>query len=208
VLGAFRRLRCIAEDGRYWVWLYRDEALSLSFERAHAELPSEVHPIVIGRFRLPEQGSATLEVRSVQRAIQAARFFQPRFGSRVVLRRIRLVNRFFAGSEAPRGGALEPLLDEDVTILNPEEEIAKLRALVSAPEGKRLSPLETAKRLMAHLEGRELPLVEDLPVNCEDMTGDFGQLNGALQLRFMLAHERWEGSRVTAVQLINRMLGG
>ena len=44
-------------------------------------------------------------------------------------------------------------------------------------------------------------------VHREDMTGDFGQLAGALQLRLLLAHERWEGSGVTPVQLINRILG-
>ena len=188
------------------MWLYRDEALSLPFERPHAELPSEVHPIVIGRFRLPERGSLTLEVRSVHRAIEAVRFFRARFGSRVVLRRLRVVNRFFTAAESSGPGVLDRRLDEDVTIVDPEAELAKLYEL-AAPQGKRLSPLEAATQLMAHLEGREFPLVEDFPVHREDMTGDFGQLAGALQLRLLLAHERWEGSGVTPVQLINRILG-
>jgi hypothetical protein len=94
-------LRCMQEDakGGRWNWLYEAEAEALTFDRPRAELPPEVHPVIIGVLRFPKKGGLILEVRSSERAIVAAKFFAPLFGPRVVLERARVVNRFFEGTE-------------------------------------------------------------------------------------------------------------
>ena len=206
VIGAFRRLHCMAADGACWVWLYRNEVRELSFQRSYAEIPPEMHPIVIGRFRFPEPGCVTLDMRSTHRAIEAVRFFHAHFDSRIVLRRVRLVNRLFDVSESSGVGSLDRLLDENVTVIEPSEELAKLYALV-APQGKRASPFKMAARLMAHLERREFPAVEDFPVAREDSADDFRQFTSALHLRLLLAQERWKGNQMTIVQVVRRLLG-
>ena len=122
VTKLFARLRCIDEDsrGRCWVWLYRDEAESLAFPRPRSELPADVHPIVIGRFRFPDKTRMTLEVRSADRAVEAAKFFAPLLGPSVVLGRLRVVNRWFAAEEATAGlDRLDKLLDANVVRIDP-----------------------------------------------------------------------------------------
>jgi len=58
VARSFRNLRCMDDDAGNdrWVWLYTDEAARLEFARPRAELPDEVHPIVIGVARFPPSG--------------------------------------------------------------------------------------------------------------------------------------------------------
>jgi hypothetical protein len=115
-------LRCMQEDretGR-WEWLYQAEAEALTFARPRAELPPEVHPVVIGVLRFPKKGGMILEVRSYERAIAAAKFFAPLFGPRVVLERARIVNRFFEGTELAGGlDQLDRHLDQNVTVIDP-----------------------------------------------------------------------------------------
>jgi hypothetical protein len=98
-------LRCMEEDmeGGRWVWLYTAEVEKLTFRRPHAELPVDVHPLVTGALRFPKKGGMTLEVRSFERAIAVARFFGPILGARVVLRRARVLNRFFDAAEMVGG---------------------------------------------------------------------------------------------------------
>ena len=78
VARIFRQMHCMDEDADNdrWVWLYTDEASKLEFARPRAELPDQVHPIVIGVARFPPSGGMTLQVRSFARAIAAARFME------------------------------------------------------------------------------------------------------------------------------------
>ena len=57
------------------------EAKGPTFGRPYKGRFQKAHPIVIGVFQFPSPGEMVLSVRSVDRAIAAARFFGPRFGS-------------------------------------------------------------------------------------------------------------------------------
>jgi hypothetical protein len=94
VTHAFSALRCMDEDEEAgcWVWLYEHEAGGLTFLKPRGDLPPGVHPIVIGRFRMPTKHRLVLELRSFERGAEAARFFAPRFGPSVVLQRIRVTS--------------------------------------------------------------------------------------------------------------------
>lgn len=135
-LGA---LRCMDEDeeARCWVWLY--EAAALTFGKPRGLLPAEMHPIVIGRFRMPESKRPVLELLSFDRAIQAARFFAARLSPKCVLRRARVINRWFDASEAAPLDRLDRVLDSDVVKIDPadaEKAIAKVLAGARTQEEK------------------------------------------------------------------------
>ena len=195
-------LRCIDEDkrGRCWVWLYDDEAASLTFERPRKDLPADVHPIVIGRFRFPQKTCMTLDVRSAERAIEAAKFFAPILGSCVVLARLRVINRWFQVREASDGlDRLDKLLDANVVRTNLTGARDAIAQAISAP-GTEMGDEGT---LAARLE--DVPLVEDLPLIAEDVAQNFGDLRLALRLRAERVHEHWQGNTgVTLADIIRQ----
>lgn len=210
VTRALSGLRCMEEDpeGRRWNWLYAAEADGLTFARPRAELPPEVHPVVIGVLRFPKKGGMTLEVRSSDRAIAAAKFFAPLFGPRVVLERARIINRFFEGTEL--AGGLEQLdrhLDQNVTVIDPrvaEEKMQQYLAGARTQDEKRraLDRYYEDKRR----ENRDVPLVEDFPLAPEEETPDFMHLAMALRLRSLRAYEHWNGNTgVTLQDVIYRL---
>lgn len=108
-------LRCCERDVETggWGWLYEEEAAGLVFHASQIEPPKVMKPIVIARLRLETGSWLTVTVRSTERALPAARFFAPRLGKSVVLRRMRIANRLFEGGEAPLGlPALDAILDK------------------------------------------------------------------------------------------------
>ena len=195
------RLRCIDEDkaARCWVWLYVDEAESLTFGRPRSEVPADAHPIVIGRFRFPDKTRMTLELRSADRAVEAAKFFAPLFGQSVALSRLRVVNRWFAAEEAAVGlDRLDKLLDSNVVRIDPgDAERAFERAMAGAH-----TEAEKRAALAAHLEEsrrKDVPLVEDLPLHADEETPNFRDLTMLLRLRSLRALEHWRGSTGTTL---------
>lgn len=210
VTKALASLRCIDEDKRAkcWVWLYDDEAASLTFGMPRERLSPEVHPIVIGRFRLPDAKQLVLEVRSVERAIEAAKFFAPRLGSNAVLSRLRIINRWFELSEAGPGlERLDKLLDANVTRIDPkdaEEALDQAMAgAVTEAEKKRAYDAYAAER-----RKRDVPLVEDFPLAPEEETPEFRDLTMTLHLRTLRAREHWLGNTgTTLADVIYRLVG-
>jgi hypothetical protein len=210
VTRSLSQLRCVDEDreGGRWVWFYTAEAEPLAFGRPYAELPAEVHPVIIGAFRFPKKGGMTLEVRSFERAIAAAKFFGPIFGPRVVARRARVINRWFDGEELV--GGLEQLdrhLDQNVTVIDPrvtEERMERYLAGAKTQEEKQLALdryHEDRRR-----ERRDVPLVEDFPLAPEEETPDFMHLAMTLRLRGIRAYEHWNGNtNLTLQDIIYRL---
>jgi hypothetical protein len=198
------QLRCMGEDreGGRWVWLYTAEAKPLTFSRPYAELPAEVHPVVIGAFRFPKKRGMTLEVRSFDRAIAAAKFFGSIFGPRVVARRARVLNRWFDAKELVGGPEqLDRHLDQNVTEIDPrvtEEKMEQHLAGAKTQEEKRraLEQYYEDKRL----ERRDVPLVEDFPLAPEEETPDFMDLAMTLRLRSLRAYEHWNGNTKLILQ--------
>lgn len=197
-------LHCMQEDakGGRWNWLYEAEAEGLTFARPRAELPPEVHPVVIGVLRFPKKGGMILEVRSSERAIAAAKFFAPLFGPRVVLERARIINRFFEGKEL--AGGLEQLdrhLDQNVTVIDPRVAEQKMEQYLAGAKTQ-----EEKQRALARYhederrENRDVPLVEDFPLAPEEETPDFMHLAMTLRLRSLRAYEHWNDNTGTTLQ--------
>lgn len=196
VVKVFAGLRCFEEDdaGRSWNWLYQDEASALTFGRLSGEVPPDAHPLIIGRFRFPDKQAMVLELRSFERAIQAAKFFGPILGPKVVLVRARVINRWFEGAEAARGlERLDRLLDANVVRIDPKDaEDAFDRAMAGA-----VTRAEKERAMAAYAEERrrkDVPLVEDFPLAPEEETPEFRDLTMTLRLRALRASEHWKGN--------------
>lgn len=215
VTPVFSALRCVVpEPGGAWVWLYEDEARVISLMTPYDKLPPVVHPLHIGRFRLqarPGQGTRAkkdqrlvMELRSFDRAVEAAKFFAPRFGRGVLLERVRLINRLFEGHEMVGGlHVLDRLLDQNVVVVDPREtEEALERALVSARtlHEKRLA----FERFSHELRKKDVPLVEDFPLCPEEETPEFRDLAITLRLRLARAMDHFHGKPITLAELIHR----
>ena len=158
--------------------------------------------MIIGAFRFPKKGGLTLEVRSFDRAIAAAKFFGPLFGPRVVARRVRVLNRWFDAKELVGGPEqLDRHLDHDVVEIDPcmtEERMEKYLAGAKTQEEKQraLEQYYEDKRR----ERRDVPLVEDFPLAPEEETSDFKHLAMTLQLRSLRAYEHWNGNTKVILQ--------
>jgi hypothetical protein len=66
---------------------FKAEAQPLTFFAGHDAVPPELQPIVLDRLRFPKAGGMIIELNSLLRAIEAARFLGPILGPRIVLRR-------------------------------------------------------------------------------------------------------------------------
>jgi hypothetical protein len=82
VTRKLQSLRCMIEvpHEQCWQWQYKAEAASLRFPGSYDDVPKEKRPIVLGWFRFPEDGRMVLQINSIARAIEGARFFGPHFG--------------------------------------------------------------------------------------------------------------------------------
>ncbi len=209
ITHALAALRCMAQEpgGRVWEWLYQYEAAAITFGVPYAEVPDEVQPLIIGRVKFPDPKRLVIEVRSIQRAIEAAKFFGPILGDRVVLRRARLINRWFAGSEASGGlDRLDRLLDANVVVIDPAKTEAELDRLMAKFSTKR----EKRAAGEAYHEARrreDVPLVEDFPLAPEEETPEFRDLNMTLMFRAIHAWEHWRGNKdLTLGDIIHRTI--
>ena len=209
VTKVFKALRCMNDDrkAKCWVWLYEREASALTFGQPREKLDPRVHPIVIGRFTF-EKDFLVLAVRSVQRAVEAAKFFGPRFGPAVVLSRGRLLNRWLDVREAAVGlDGLDDLLDTDVTVIDPQDAEDRFEKAMAGTKTRQ----EKARALAAHREEqrrRDVPMVEDFPLHAEEETPEFRDLKFMLELRASRAYEHWKGNAVTLPDLIYQLVEG
>ncbi|HEX9641449.1 MAG TPA: hypothetical protein VGB13_09055 [Candidatus Krumholzibacteria bacterium] len=184
-----------APVARCWQWLYHGEAKSLRFATSgYDDVPKERQPIILGRIRFPKSGGMTLQTNSIERAVQAARFFAPHLGSRVVAMRCRVVNRCFAADE----GAPDELmknLDRDVTVIDPRDAEVEMEEDFKGVRSMEDAERAAAERLQKKLtSGKDVPLVEDFPLAPEEETPDFQHLATTLQFRFVRAVEHWRGN--------------
>jgi hypothetical protein len=212
IANILRQLRCMEEDreGDRWGWFYRDEAASLTFGTPPTELPADREPVLLGVFSFPKKGGMTLAVRSCARAIEAARFFGPIFGPRVVARRARLVNRYFAAAELDGRdlGELDRHLDQNVTVFDPRVAEEKQQAyLVGAKTQEERRRAYERYHEDKRRERRDVPLVEDFPLAPEEETPDFMHLATTLRLRELRAFEHWNGNtHVILGDIIERLV--
>lgn len=217
VTRVFTALGCVSEEAgsRAWLWLYQDEARAITFDKPYEALPPDVHPIHIGRFHMPSKPKKgrrptkerlVMELRSFDRAIEAAKFFAPLFGSEVVLDRGRVINRLFEGHEAAGGpDVLDRLLDQNVVVKDPrdaERDLEQAMAGAHTPREKRIA----FERYSDEKRKKDVPLVEDFPLWPEEETPEFRDLTMVLRLRQARAFEHWNGNPITLADYIHRIV--
>ena len=194
---------------RSWRWLFAGEAAGRRFAGVgRDDVPSELRPIVLGHLRFPKRGGMTLETNSIQRAVEAARFFGPRLGPEVVALRCGLVNRHFAADEAAPEDLMKHL-DRNVVTIDPREVQAQLErdleGVNSQDDFERVMGEHMQRRLDS---GEDVPPVEDFPLAPEEETPDFEHLAATLQFRFVRAAEHWRGNtHLTLTHIIVRAVG-
>jgi hypothetical protein len=194
------------ESGQ-WRWYFVAEAEDLELGAYSQEQLEDDESVVIGFIRFPKKSTMIIEVRSVLRAIAAAKFFGPILGPKVVARRACIVNRYFDSNELTGNVAeLDKHLDQNVTVVDPRVAEAKLDEYLAGAK-----TAEQAKRAYErHYEGRrqerrDVPLVEDFPLAPREETPDFKHLTITLELRMFRAHEHWNGNPVILRDIIERL---
>lgn len=209
IIRVFNGLRCVGLEagGRAWDWLYQNEATALTFSAPYEDVPAEIQPVLLGRFKFPEKTRMVLEVRSIPRACEAAKFFGPILGPKVVARRIRIVNRLFNGSEVTNGlDRLDRLLDTNVTVIDPakaESEMEQALAGAKTPREKRLA----FEALGQRSRRQDVPMVEDFPLAPEEETPEFRHLAMTLQFRAVRAYRHWKGeTHLTLADVIHEVI--
>jgi hypothetical protein len=134
VLSVFRGLRCVWEDADWagrWIWVYDNGASSVPLFKRPDEVPEMYRPIVLAQISFPTADKMLMRFRAAERAIAAARFFSTRFGQHAVPDRIRILNRLVTAEEVEREvHCCDKLLDQNVTIIDPEVEFRRIEALL------------------------------------------------------------------------------
>lgn len=134
----------------------------------------------------------TLEFRSFECAIAAAKFFSPILGPRVVARRARVINPWFDAKEFVGGpDELDRHLDQNVTTIDPRVAEQKMEQYLSGAKTQE----EKRHALERYFEDkrrerRDVPLVEDFPLAPEEETPDFMHFAMTLRLRSLRAYEQ------------------
>ncbi len=202
----FEKLRCFGFDqqGQRWCWEYDAEARHLKFKIPRGQVQSPGNPIVLGSFRIRGNGNADLDVRSIERAIQAIQFFDKYIPRDVAtLTELSVVNRLFSAEDI----ALTPdaIFDKTPAQRPNVSSFSGLRA-------KRMKTMSQAKRFriwqerMDEESRRPVPEVELLPTHFYE--DGIVPLEMSLQLRQAVALEHWNGNvHVTMLDLIRRRLG-
>lgn len=210
VLTKLRGLECAVEDPveRCWQWLYHGEMKSFRIAGAsYEDVPKERRPIILGRIRFPKRGGMTLQTNSIDRAVQAAKFFAPRLGTGVVATRCRVVNRYFAADEGAPNELMKHL-DRSVTVIDLRRAEAELRDDFRDVRSLEDADAAAAARMERKLQdSKDVPLVEDFPLAPEEETPDFLHLAMTLRFRFVRAFEHWRGNtHLTLTSVIMRTL--
>jgi hypothetical protein len=194
LLRAFKKLRCVDHDpeqGR-WVWLYDHEARTLRFKRSYAQIPKDLHPIVIGSLFLRTKDELLLDLRSCERALLAIPFFDKHLPRGVAeVTEAEIVNKLFS---AEGNAKLTPdqLFDHvRSTRRDPEATIQKIKEQAAHVQSVRERLKIALKGLQAGAK-QPLPEIERLPVHYyEDGIEGFAL---AVRLRQIVAMQHWQGN--------------
>jgi hypothetical protein len=193
LLKAFEKLRCVEHDPprQRWVWKYADEAKSLEFKHSYAQLPKELHPIVLGSFFHRAEDQLLLDLRSCERAKLAIPFFDkhiPRSVARVT--EAEIANKLYSTDNRQLSPA--DLFDRQVTkSRDPEDELKRIAEAVANVRGLRARFNVALKAMMSAAE-ETLPEIERIPVHYyEDGMQGFEL---ALRLRQIIAMQHFSGN--------------
>jgi hypothetical protein len=191
--AAFAKLRCIEHDAprRRWVWLYTDEAKTLSFKS-----PAAAENTVLGEFVFKSSHEVALNLRSIERATNALSFFDqriPRTIGRVTA--VTVSNRFLRLAESSTLTDLDGYFDRtDVVVKDPESLLQTLKDMASSIPDER-ERLAAVMRYMDDKAKQPVPAMERFPLDYADFDeGGIRAIEAFLSPHTVIAMEHWQGN--------------
>src|SRR6266702_1351914 len=199
----FASLRCIEYDASQtrWVWLYTEEARSLSFKDRRA-----ANNVVLGEFVFKGPKEIVLNLRSFARATNALVFFDhhiPRTVAHVTA--MTVSNRLLSTAEAASLGSLDQYFDHaDVVVTDPATLLHDVEELVARTPDlhERFALLDQYLTDRAHAP---VSALERLPVHYYE--DGLRAVEGLLGMRQVRAMHHWQGdTSYTYQDMIRDML--
>jgi tetratricopeptide (TPR) repeat protein len=186
----FASLRCLEYDAsqRRWVWLYTEEARTLSFKNSRA-----ADNVVLGEFVFKGQTDGVLNLRSFARAINALVFFDhhiPRTVAHVTA--MTVSNRLLSTAEAASLGSLDQYFDHaEVVVTDPASLLRDVEELVARTPNlqERFALLDQYLTDRAHAP---VSALERLPVHYYE--DGIRAVEALLSIRQVRAMHHWQGN--------------
>lgn len=191
VFTAFQHLQCMEQltSPSQWKWLYIAEAATIMFEKQPRNL---VKPIVLGTFSFKETNRLTLEVHSIERALEAMVFFStrlPRGAAKIT--HVSIANRLFDPHEAQTF----TLEECDERAVQPEDPILSVLHQIDALPTRGRQALERSARIEALLKANAtiaFPEVEHIAIQYSKRK--LSQISFLLSSRQYIAIQHWKGN--------------
>jgi tetratricopeptide (TPR) repeat protein len=185
----FASLRCLEYDASQtrWVWLYTEEARTLSFKDRRA-----ANNVVLGEFVFKGQTEVVLNLRSFERATNALVFFDhhiPRTVARVTA--MTVSNRLLSTAEAASVGSLDHYFDHaEVVVTDPASLLHDVEELVARTPDlhERFALLDQYLTDRAHAP---VSVMERLPVHYYE--DGIRAVEALLSIRQVRAMHHWQG---------------
>ena len=199
----FASLRCFEYDASQtrWVWLYTEEARTLSFKNRRA-----ADNVVLGEFVFKGQTDVVLNLRSFERATNALVFFDhhiPRTVARVTA--MTVSNRLLSTAEAASLGSLDQYFDHaEVVVTDPASLLHDVEELVARTPNlhERFALLD---QYLTDRAQAPVSALERLPVHYYE--DGIRAVEALLSIRQVRAMHHWQGNtRYTYQDMIRDML--
>jgi tetratricopeptide (TPR) repeat protein len=191
--SAFAKLRCLDYDAprRRWVWLYTNEARTLSFKS-----PDAAKNTVLGEFVFKSSQEVVLNLRSLERATQAIAFFDKHIPRTVMcVMAVTVSNRYLRMAEASSPTNLDDYFDRAaVVVQDPMSLVETLKDMATSIPDER-ERMSAVSRYMDERAKQPVPAMERFPFDYEDY--DLGGID-AVEARFaphsVIAMQHWQGN--------------
>jgi hypothetical protein len=185
----FASLRCLEYDASHtrWVWLYTEEARTLSFKDRRA-----ANNVVLGEFVFKGHTEVVLNLRSFERALNALTFFDtsiPRTVAHVTA--MTVSNRLLSTAASAVLGSLDQYFDHaEVVVQDPVSLLHDVEELVTQTPDlpERFARLDQFLTDRAHAP---VPALERLPVHYYE--DGIRAVEGLLGMRQVIAMHHWQG---------------
>src|SRR5712691_2358119 len=199
----FASLRCLEYDASQtrWVWLYTEEARTLSFKNSRA-----ADNVVLGEFVFKGQTEVVLNLRSFERATNALVFFDhhlPRTVARVTA--MTVSNRLLSMAEAASLGSLDQYFDRaEVVVTDPASLLHDVEELVARTPDLH-ERFAVVAQYMEDKAKQPVPAMERFPLDYDEE--GIQAVEALLGIRQVIAMHHWQGNTsYTYHDLIQDML--
>ena len=204
LINEFIKLQCIDHEPIHnrCVWLYVAEARKIQF----VNQPPEKESIIIGEFIFKGKDELVLNLRSIERALEAIVFFDQYLSrNNVSVTDITMINRLFDIEEIRSIKSIDYLFEgSDVLVRNPDKITQELMDIKSKAKSEIDRFIEFEHYIQKLVKEPE-PAIERFPFNYYE--------NGINSLKFALAQRQktaighWKGNtKYTAMDAIKDML--